>query len=161
MQGSAINPKLDPLHQRKKQVDLRIKKNRDLGLRSGMVVKIGVEDGSVVDGTVMKRTTKKCGKFPNKYDVKLNANSELVRDVNFDVVDWHMGDKDDVVEENVCQVTEDVFATLIEKDRHGEERVIEAKRKELKVLRVMEEVWTSEVPDEDRNKIITTKWNFV
>jgi hypothetical protein len=74
--------------------NLRVKKNRDRLLRSGMVVKIGVDDGSVMEGTVLKRTTKKSGKFPNNYDVKKNDNSEIIKDVNFDVVDWHVDDEE-------------------------------------------------------------------
>jgi hypothetical protein len=146
---------------------LRVKKKRDLGLRTGMVVKIGVEDGSVMEGTILKRTTKTGGKFPNNFDVKNNASSEIVKDVNFDTVDWHM-EEDDIVVEEVCQVEEEaahgVYATLIEKERHGEEAVIEAKKKELASIKsygTYEEVWSSEVPDEDRDKIITTTWNVV
>ena len=152
---------------RHSSVNLRMKKTRDLGLRPGMVVKIGVEDGTVMDGIVMKRTTKKSGKFPNNYDVKNKANSEIVRDVNFDQVDWHLDDEDDIVEVNECQVTDhvfDVFATLIEKDRHGEEGVVDAKKKELESIKsygTYEEVWSSDVPEEDRDKIITTTWNVV
>lgn len=146
---------------------LRVKKNRDLGLRTGMVVKIGVEDGSVMEATLLKRTTKISGKCPNNFDVKNNDSSEIVKDVNFDAVDWHMKE-DDIVVEEVCQVEEDevhdVYATLIEKERHGEKAVIEAKKKELASIKsygTYEEVWSYEVPDEDKDKIITTTWNVV
>ena len=146
---------------------LRVKKNRDLGLRTGMVVKIGVEDGSVMEATLLKRTTKISGKYPNNFDVKNNDSSEIVKDVNFDAVDWHMKE-DDIVVEEVCQVEEDevhdVYATLIEKEKHGEKAVIEAKEKELASIKsygTYEEVWSYEVPDEDKDKIITTTWNVV
>jgi hypothetical protein len=71
------------------------------------------------------------------------------------------------VDDNVCQITEhvqDVFATLIEKDRHGEDGVIDAKKKELESIKsygTYEEVWSSEVPEADRDKIITKTWNVV
>ena len=148
--------------------NLRMKKTRDLGLRSGTIVKIAVEDGSVLEGTVLKRTTKKSGKFPNDYDVKNNASSEVIKDVNFDLVDWHIEDEEDTTIENICQVTEEevheVFATMIEKERHDEEGVIEAKKKELESIKsygTYEEVWSSEVPAGDRDKVITTTWNVV
>ena len=148
--------------------NLRMKKARDLGLRSGMIVKIAVEDGSVLEGTVLKRTTKKSGKYPNNYDVKNNASSEVIKDVNFDLVDWHVEDEEDITVENICQVTEEevhgIFATMIEKERHGEEGVIEAKKKELESIKsygTYEEVWSSEVPVGDRDKVITTTRNVV
>ena len=136
-----------------------MKKTRDLGLRSGMIVKIAVEDGSVLEGTVLKRTTKKSGKFPNNYDVKNNASSEVIKDVNFDLVDWHVEDEEDTTVENICQVTEEevheIFATMIEKERHDEEGVIEAKKKELESIKsygTYEEVWSSEVPAGEETK---------
>ena len=147
--------------------NLRMKKKKDLGLRSGTVVKLGVEDGSVLEGTVLRRTTKKNGRYPNNYDVKNNANDEILNDVNFDVVDWYLHEEDTAIEE-ICQVTEEevheVFATIIEKERHDEEGVIEAKKKELESIKrygTYEEVWSSEVPEEDRDKVITTTWNVV
>ena len=72
--------------------DSRLKKTRDLGIRSGMVVKFMAEDGTVLEGTVLKRTTKKSGKFPNNYVVKNNTSSEVIKDVNFDQVDWYIED---------------------------------------------------------------------
>ena len=150
--------------------NLRMKKKKDLGLRSGTVVKLGVEDGSVLEGTVLRRTTKKNGRYPNNYDVKNNANDEILNDVNFDVVDWYLHEEDTAIEE-ICQVTEEevhevheVFATMIEKERHDEEGVIDAKKKELESIKrygTYEEVWSSEVPEEDRDKVITTTWNVV
>ena len=122
----------------------------------------------MLEGTVLRRTTKKNGRYPNNYDVKNNANDEILKDVNFDVVDWHLNDEEDTAMEEVCQVTEEevheVFATMIEKERHGEEGVVEAKMKELESIRkygTYEEVWSSEVPNDDRNKVITTTWNVV
>ena len=57
----------------------------------------------------------------------------------------------------------EVFVNLIEKDRHGEEGVIEAKEKELASIKrygTYEEVWSSEVPEADRD-MITMTWNVV
>merc|ERR1711942_584819 len=57
-----------------------------------------------------------------------------------------------------------VFSTMIEKERHEEEGVIEAKKKELENIKTYgtyEEVWSSEIPEEDRDKVITTTWNVV
>ena len=82
---------------------------------------MGLEDGTVVEGTILKRTTKRNGKFPNNFDVKINASRKVIRDVNFDAVEWHMDDVDIVMVEDVCQVNEgevqEVFVNLIEKDR--------------------------------------------
>ena len=53
---------------------------------------------------------------------------------------------------------------MIEKERHEEEGVIEAKKKELESIKsygTYEEVWSSEVPEDDRDKVITTIWNVV
>ena len=145
-----------------------MKKARDLGLRTGMAVKIAVEDGSVLEGTVLRRTTKKTGKYPNNLDVRNNANNEVMRDVNFDQVEWHVEDEKDNTDENICQVTEEeihgMFATMIEKERHEEEGVIEAKKKELESIKTYgtyEEVWSSEIPEEDKDKVVTTTWNVV
>ena len=70
--------------------------------------------------------------------------------------------------ENICQVTEEevhgMLATMIEKERHEEEGVIEAKKKELESIKTYgtyEEVWSSEIPEEDKDKVITTTWNVV
>ena len=84
-----------------------------------MVVKIAAEDGSIVEGTVLRRTTKKTGKRPNNFDVKDNTNSEVMKDVNFDWVHWFIEDDAENTVENVCQVTEEevhgIFATVIKK----------------------------------------------
>ena len=72
--------------------ELRIKKVKDLGLRIGMVVKIAAKDGSIVEGTVLRRTTKKTGKFPNNFDVRDNASNKVMKDVNFDRVHWYIED---------------------------------------------------------------------
>ena len=79
--------------------------------------------------------------------------------VNFDQVE-------ESTIENVCQVTEEevlgISATVIEKERHGEEGVLEAKKMEsIKSYDTYEEVWSSEVPVGDRNKVMTTTWNVV
>ena len=129
--------------------ELRIKKVKDLGLRIGMVVKIAAKDGSIVEGTVLRRTTKKTGKLPNNFDVRDNTNSEVMKDVNFDRVHWFIEDDAENTVENVCQVTEEevheIFATVIGKERHDEEGVIEAKKRELESIKsygTYEEVWS-------------------
>ena len=51
----------------------------------------------------------------------------------------------------------------MERERQGEGVVIESKKKELESARkfgTYEEGWSSEVPEEDRDKIITTPWNI-
>jgi hypothetical protein len=53
---------------------------------------------------------------------------------------------------------------MIEKERNEEEGVIEDKKKELESIKsygTYEEVWSSKVPEEDRDKVITTIWNVV
>ena len=67
-----------------------LKKTRDLGLRSGMVVKCMAEDGTVLEGTVQKRTMKKSGKSNNNFDVRNNTSGEVIEDVNFDRVVWYI-----------------------------------------------------------------------
>ena len=43
------------------------------------------------------------GQF-NNFDIKNNASGEVIRDVNFDAVEWHMDDEDIVLVEDVCQI---------------------------------------------------------
>lgn len=53
---------------------------------------------------------------------------------------------------------------MIEKERHDEEGVIEAKKRELESIKsygTYKEVWSSEIPVRDRDKVITTTWNVV
>ena len=48
---------------------------------------------------------------------------------------------------------------MIEKERHEEEGVMEAKKKELESIKAYgtyEEVWLSEIPEEDKDKVVTT-----
>ena len=66
--------------------DSGVKKTRDLGLRPGMVAKCMAEDGTVLEGTVQKRTMKKRRKSNNNYDVRNNISGEVTEEVNFDWV---------------------------------------------------------------------------
>ena len=53
---------------------------------------------------------------------------------------------------------------MIEKERHEEEGVVEAKKRELESIKTYgtyDEVWSFEVPEEDKDKVITTTWNVV
>ena len=67
----------------------RAKNTRDLELRSGMAIKIMVEDGIVLEGTVLKRTKKKSGKFPSNSDINDNASGEIIEYANYDRVVWN------------------------------------------------------------------------
>ena len=62
-----------------------------------------------------------------------------MKNVNFDRVHWFIGDDAENIVENVCQVTEEevheIFATVIGKERHDEEGVIEAKKRELESIK--------------------------
>ena len=58
----------------------------------------------MVEGTILKRTTKRNGKFPNDFDMKNNASGKVIRDVNFDAVEWHMDYEDIVLLKDVCQI---------------------------------------------------------
>ena len=91
-----------------------------------------------------------------------------MKNVNFDRVHWFIGDDAENTVENVCQVTEEevheIFATVIGKERHDEEGVIEAKKRELEIIKsygTYEEVWSSEIPAKNRDEVITTTWNVV
>merc|ERR1712027_234938 len=53
---------------------------------------------------------------------------------------------------------------MIEEERHEEEGVIEEKKKELESIKAYgtyEVVWSSEIPEEDKDKVVTTTWNVV
>merc|ERR1712027_82890 len=53
---------------------------------------------------------------------------------------------------------------MIEEERHEEEGVIEEKKKELESIKAYgtyEEVWSSEIPEADKDKVVTTTWNVV
>ena len=59
------------------------------------------EDGIVLEGTVLKRTEKKSGKFPNNFDVTDKASDEVIEDANYDQVVWNAKDEEESSESPV------------------------------------------------------------
>ena len=56
---------------------------------------------TTLEGTVLKRTKKKSGKFPNNFDVTDNARGEVIEDANYDRVVWNVEDEEESSESPV------------------------------------------------------------
>ena len=82
-----------------------------------MMVNLAMQEGSMVEGTVLKRTTKPGEKYPNNYNVQDNTNNIVIRDVNFDTINWFIDNEEDTEGENRDQLAEAeihvVFATIV------------------------------------------------
>ena len=82
-------PTQDRRHNKLPKGSYTTRKN-DLGLRTAMRIQKGVEDGSKLKGKLLKRSTIATGKYPNNFDVLNDVAGEIIRDVDFDKVDWSL-----------------------------------------------------------------------
>ena len=106
-----------------------------------------MQDESVVGETIIQRITKPVGKYLNNYDIQDNTSNEVIRDYNFNTIELTIDTEADIDGEKREQLAEGeihkVFEKVVEKEIHGEQLAIEAKKKELETvtkLRTYEEV---------------------
>ena len=120
--------------------------SRRNNIKASMQVELRVEDGSWLEGEVIKRTSKATSKtYPNNWMVRTKTGENL--EVDFNQFQWRKKEE------------AQVFLTLVPRELHKRESVLKAKEKELQLLVDFDTY--EEVNKEDMNadgELLSSTW---